>query len=667
MLNLRKKISMLLAFILMLSVFLPFSITADKLMANTTINGIVNATSLNVRSGPGTTYSIIGSLFNGEKVVIISPTTSTWLQITYNNGSSSGYVHSDYITIVEDISTVPNPDYDTILQNEGFPTSYWPYLKSLHAKYPNWQFKAIKTNLDFTTASSEQNYFGKALISGSLDQGFRSFGDQAYSYSTDTFYNAPNEPGWYQASLKTISYYLDPRNFLTERNIFMFEDLTYMPSFQTSAVVTKILNNTFMPSLYPNYANTFIKAATDYNISPVHLTSRIIQEVGVNGSIASSGAPFVYNGVTYSGLYNFYNIGAYGYTPPAIAGLIWANGGATGSLTTYLRPWNTPEKSILGGAYYIANGYINKGQYTPYFQKWNVSPTSAYAKYTHQYMTNITAPLTEASKAFTAYSAQALLNEALVFSIPIYNNMPTATTLPNRGNPNNYLKNFKVNDVLLNIFNNDKLEYDFTVSAATTSITISADKINSNATVTGLGTIQLPNKETLTNIVVTAENGDVRTFKLKIVKNDAIQLSVIDILNSIGVKHNSSYISGITLNTNTDTLVANIKKINPSAEVIIRDSNNNVKTNKILATNDSIAITSNNETRSYKVIIYGDTNGDGKIDIIDLLRVQKLILKTMSTTEPYSIAADTNKDGKVDIIDLLRVQKQILGSTIIQQ
>lgn len=667
MLNLRKKTSMLLAFILMLSVFLPFSLTGDKLMANTTINGIVNATSLNVRSGPGTTYSIIGSLFNGEKVVIISPTTSTWLQITYNNGNSSGYVHGDYITIVEDISTVPNPDFDAILQNEGFPTSYWPYLKQLHAKYPTWQFKAIKTNLDFNTAASEQNYFGKALIHNTLDQGFRSFGDQAYSYSTDTFYNAPNEPGWYQASLKTISHYTDPRNFLTERNIFMFEDLTYMPSFQTSAVVTKILSNTFMPSLYPNYANTFIKAATDYNISPVHLASRIIQEVGTNGSIASSGAPFVYNGVTYSGLYNFYNIGAYGYTPPAIAGLIWANGGATGSLTTYLRPWNTPEKSILGGAYYIANGYINKGQYTPYFQKWNVSPTSAYAKYTHQYMTNITAPLTEASKAFNAYSAQNLLNEALVFSIPIFNNMPAATTLPNRGNPNNYLKNFKVNDVLLNIFNNEKLEYDFAVSAATTSITISADTINSKTTVTGLGTIQLTNTETLRNIVVKAENGDVRTFKLKIIKSDALPISIIDTLNSIGVKHNSTYISGIALNTNTDTLVANIKKINPAAEVIIRDSNNNIKTNKILATNDSIAITSNSETKSYKVIIYGDTNGDGRIDIIDLLRVQKLILKTMTTTEPFSIAADTNKDGKVDIIDLLRVQKHILGTQIIQQ
>ena len=140
-----------------------------------------------------------------------------------------------------------------------------------------------------------------------------------------------------------------------------------------------------------------------------------------------------------------------------------------------------------------------------------------------------------------------------------------------------------------------------------------------------------------------------------------------DTLNSIGLKVNSTYISGVKINTNTDTLIANIKNVSPNTEVVIRDGNNNVKSNRILATNDSISITVNSETKIYKVIIYGDTNGDGTIDIIDLLRVQKLILKTMSASAPYLRAADTNKDGNVDIIDLLRVQKHILGSITIQQ
>lgn len=671
----RKKTSVIIALFITLSFFLPFLLRGDGLMAAISREAFVNATSLNVRSGPGTNYSIVGSLFSGEKVTVISDvipsessgTPNGWYRITYNNNISTGYVYIDYITIIDTGSGEGDADFETMLQNEGFPASYWPYLKLLHAKYPNWQFKAVKTNLDFNTAVSEQNYHGKALISGSQDQGYRSFGSQSYDYNKDVFYAIPNEPNWYQASYRTIAYYLDPRNFLNEQNIFMFENLNYMSSFQTENVVKKIFTGTFMPSLYPGYATSIMKAATDYNVSPVHLSSRIIQEVGTSGSIASSGAPFVYNGVTYQGLYNFYNIGAYGYTPPAIAGLIWANGGAAGTSTSYNRPWNSPEKSILGGAYYLSDGYINKGQYTPYFQKWNVSPTSAYAKYTHQYMTNIMAPLSESSKSYTAYSAQSLLGESLVFSIPVYNNMPESTTMPNKGNPNNYLNNIKINNELLPLFSNDKLLYDYYVSSATGSVNISAEKINVNAAITGTGTILLPNKEQQVTVKVTAQNGDIREYRINIIKVESAPVSVGEILSNIGVRSDSNYISGIKLNSNTDTFIASIKKINPGADVVIRDGNNNIKSNKLLATNDSVTITSNGETKVFRVIVYGDTNGDGIIDIIDLLRVQKFVLRTMSASEAFMMAADTNKDGNMDIVDLLRVQKHILGSIVIDQ
>lgn len=168
-----------------------------------------------------------------------------------------------------------------------------------------------------------------------------------------------------------------------------------------------------------------------------------------------------------------------------------------------------------------------------------------------------------------------------------------------------------------------------------------------------------------TNTVAGIYQGIVEYFDLY--GTSELTSDVDETYSSIGLKINNSYISGIKLNTNTDSLTASIKNISPEAQVVIRDSNNNVKSNKILATNDTISITSNSETKTYKVIIYGDTNGDGLTDIIDLLRVQKLILKTMSAIDPFLKASDTNKDGNVDIIDLLRVQKHILGSITIQQ
>ena len=69
---------------------------------STTTTKYVNATTLNVRSGAGTGYSIIGSLSNGTKVQVIS-TTDGWAKINYN--SSVGYVSNSYLSSTETTSS----------------------------------------------------------------------------------------------------------------------------------------------------------------------------------------------------------------------------------------------------------------------------------------------------------------------------------------------------------------------------------------------------------------------------------------------------------------------------------------------------------------------------------------------------------------------------------
>ena len=60
-----------------------------------TITQYVTATTLNVRSGAGTSYSVLGSLSKGTKVEVIS-TTNGWSKISYNG--STGYVSSQYLS-----------------------------------------------------------------------------------------------------------------------------------------------------------------------------------------------------------------------------------------------------------------------------------------------------------------------------------------------------------------------------------------------------------------------------------------------------------------------------------------------------------------------------------------------------------------------------------------
>ena len=68
---------------------------SDNTTSTNTTTKYVAATTLNVRSGAGTSYSVLGSLSKGTKVEVIS-TTNGWSKINYNG--SIGYVSSQYLS-----------------------------------------------------------------------------------------------------------------------------------------------------------------------------------------------------------------------------------------------------------------------------------------------------------------------------------------------------------------------------------------------------------------------------------------------------------------------------------------------------------------------------------------------------------------------------------------
>ena len=80
--------------------------------------GTVNTSSLNVRSGAGTSYSIIGSLSKGSTVEIIS-SSNGWYKIKRSNGSN-GWVSSQYIDLNSSSSnnSTNTPSEDTSTSNK---------------------------------------------------------------------------------------------------------------------------------------------------------------------------------------------------------------------------------------------------------------------------------------------------------------------------------------------------------------------------------------------------------------------------------------------------------------------------------------------------------------------------------------------------------------------
>ncbi len=650
--------------IITLLLIFSFIIIPKNVKAATT--GIIESTNgINLRSKPTTSDSIVIQVISYKAEVEILNTNagtkngcdSNWYHINYKG--TKGYLCSSWVTLVsapEDNSNIEVPSSTvTALKNLGFNDSYAQKLAVLKTKYPSWNFVFFDTGYDWShVINQEASSVSRNLICSS-DTSLRSTDDAAYA-GNGVWYTFDN--GCYAASKQTIGYFMDPRNFFNESHIFMFEQLSYDKNKNYDQEITSILNGTFMSGTDlksgMTYFAIFKEAAVTSGVNPVHLVSRVLVEQSRNGSSLSLGEG--YNG-QYVGYYNFFNIGATGTG----AAQIILNGLAYAANSS--RNWNTPKKSIIEGSKLLSNSYINNGpggtpgQDTIYFQKFDVVPP---ATFWHQYMQNIEAPRTESGITYNSYKNNNVLTLPYTFKIPYFRNMPASTSLSSTENQDATLSSLSVTGCsLMPGFSPNAVNYDCSVTESTSNVTITAKATNSKATVSGVGKQNLTGSSTALKIIVTAAAGNTTTYTVNVNKVASSNLSPDDIISIIGVNNKSSIISGKNIPDTGSALNTLLKNEVPSAKVTI----NNTKT---LATGDKITIT-NNGTKTYTIVKYGDNNGDGKVDILDLLVTQKHILNVTLKTGVYKEATDVNKDGKIDILDLLIIQKHILGISKISQ
>ena len=81
----------------------------------------------------------------------------------------------------------------------------------------------------------------------------------------------------------------------------------------------------------------------------------------------------------------------------------------------------------------------------------------------------------------------------------------------------------------------------------------------------------------------------------------------------------------------------------------------------MIGTGMTVKVQSSSGTAEFTAVVKGDPSGDGKVNALDLLQVQKYILGLKKLDSSYLLAADTSGDGKVTALDLLQIQKKILG------
>lgn len=662
---LRKYISILLCITLLLtSIFVSgvFAVPLDEV----THTGIVNTPDsvLRIRSSAGTSHSSLGQLAHGATVNLCGIETVDgdglkWYKIAY--GNDYGYVCADYITGIKSVVKYDyNADFETNMTNQGFPESYKVLLRQLHASHPNWIFTADHLAMTWAEAVANECTVGRTLVHSTAKNSWKSMMLYAYDWGANS-YVSYDTGGWVTAEREVVEYFMEPRNFLDENNVFMFLDQTYNPSLQNRDGLQKILNGTFMEGAFPEdthatYGDVIMEAAEKTGVSPYVLAASIIIEQGVNGS----GASISGTNPGYEGYYNYFNVRAYqhgGYTAVAY-GLEYAKG--SGSLG---RPWNTRAKSIIGGAEHYANGYVKRGQDNLYYKKFNVITPSYYV---NQYMTNVQGAYLEAAKLKSAYST-VNADAQLTFAIPVYKEMPeqNLTGLPTSNGANNYyLTSITVDGQPIGNFNMYTNEYEMIVANSSSAINITAT-VPSGATVSGTGDISLAEGMNKVVLTVTAESGKTAKYTLSVYRETPGGGTAG---TTISTDYNiTTYLSGVEVGTDASTFLSKISSAN--GVVKLYNASGGEKTEGVISTGDKVAILdpSGQICAAYSISIFGDTNGDGKISIMDLAKVQKHLLEVSALTDIYNISADINHDGKVSILDLAMVQKHLLEIKTITQ
>lgn len=723
---LRRALSLMLCAAFLLSVT-PGARAAEPRMAVVETAG----SSLNVRSSPD--GDILGTLPNGESVTVTEEKTADngtlWYYIEFPSGLK-GWCTAQFIRVLSELAPgapqeptpvpteeptptptgEPTPDpestatpdvtatpeatatpevtatpeptpqsndkdaYLAQLTEAGFPASYQEALWTLHQKYPNWEFRAFATEVDWSAAVEEEHVLGKSLVSGSAPSSWKSTQPGAYNW-TDSTWNELDSGGWVAASREIIAHYMDPRNSLDSEAVFQFLHQGFDSAAQTREGLAAMVKGSFLADTsrdldndgsngVTTYAESLYAAGSTHGINPYVLASMMIQEMGTAGksdSISGTNSRF-------PGYYNAFNLGAYkdkNFTAVE-RGLWYASGGNNGG-TSYGRPWNTLYKAVLGGAQYYAANFVNRGQNTLYLKRFNVQGSNMFS---NQYMTNVSGAHSEGRLLAKAYSEDVRAGR-LIFSIPVYNNMP-ASACPRPGgdgSPNTKLGSLSVSvGVLSPEFHRDTAEYTVIVPYETETVAIAATALDSAAAVSGGGEKALNVGSNVFGITVTAANGTSGSYTITVIRQEKAGPVSVTGPYRLG---SDGRVSGIVPGSKPSDFLGKLGLVGGTAQLLTadgsaKDANAPVSTGDLLQIHYDLDGV-NTLYGAYYVLIYGDVNGDGAVLINDLVKVRNHLLGNGTLTGLSLSAADANRDGSVMINDLIKLRNHIAGGSAIEQ
>ena len=363
---------------------LPDGTVRNYMIVLTDPNGADNAyakvrvgSEVNLRAEPSTSSKSLAKLTNNTTV--------------YYLGTQGDWAHIQYGSLVGWIKDTAEENYirwnweETEMHGE-----YATAIAALQANHPNWTFTFVDTEKDYNA------YMEEVALDRAITYVKATYGANHANYET-----LVQEK--YAEYLPQVATYMDPRYYLNEDRIFAFLDIdTYDTSLWTGTGIEAIWDNRYALQQNPNIISKadavryFKNASQSLQMNPYYIACRAALESGYGKSQFARGAV-----AGYEGYYNFFGIQCYDSNP------------TVGAQYAKSRNWNTVERSIIEGANWVKDQYLDRGAVTPYFFRysgfWNKS-----------YMSDLTAPSSEATILKRAYTDA---NAKAHFIIPVYRNM----------------------------------------------------------------------------------------------------------------------------------------------------------------------------------------------------------------------------------------------------
>ena len=486
----------------------------------------------------------------------------------------------------------------------NFETTYPGYktlLETLSKNHKNWTFKLYETGLDWEVVINNE-YQGHGSSPSNLVPSNYS---EAWICSICGKEEYDTTGRWYCASRGAIEHVMDPRNSLNDSNIFQYLLLSNDKNITKEQVATMAKKISYLNDQKLIDAIYEVANNPDYDINPFYIIGKILQEQGSGASALCSGQGYKNQ---YVGYYNLFNVGASGTGDDEVI--------LNGLKYAYEQGWNTPQKAIMGGIGLIKS-YINRGQDTLYYQKFNVTYKPYYK---NQYAQNIFDSQSIGSILKGYYKEAGLLEEAFIFEIPLYKNMPTS---------------------------------------AVKSPTVTSEKgelayINANG---GLKLKDAPNGETIT------------------ILNEGTQVLITQRATSkiggyywdkVSTPAGTGYMAREASDgSKTYLMVIEQKnyKIDGSNIIVapdatIKDIAGATSSSKVFGTGAKI----NLDDKSYNLVMLGDVNGDGTIKASDYVLIKNYIMspETSTLSENHRKAADVNRDSGIKASDYVLIKNYIM-------